>query len=1036
MSLNEVILCDCANCYQDDEDYRWMSRKAVNKHRERYGRGPSSTSLPPAPPPPSSAPREGSTQRVPSPNLHEENSRLSDEHPFNDDLDDWNHSSPACDQRGRDGPYFPNNEEEEDDQLGGLREGERRKVNEEEVEEEEEMINPNRPPDTTWGPAFNFSNMESTEDNEKPRSQAPAYHGHRKELPHIRMAYLQAVLNNVTGHLPVRLTNSNLASTIDMFEVAGTLPDLPVPARTLQSAKRRLGIDPDEYIIQFAACPKCWKHYTPKQMQHLESPACTVEGCPGTVYDTYLNAEKKEKRRPVMIIPHVPLLVALQSILGRKGMREMIRDSRGQPLDQNSDPNFVMSDMHDGTMWQELRTHVHRQVGNHGTVQDLDEHGGEGRRLTEHRFGLHLVVNIDWFGALKRPHSTGPIYISIADLPRELRFLQRNVICTAITPGPNEPTTEQLNHVMELTVRDAMRLKQGVRMEMWNDTDTEVIEEDVYADFLCDNCDTPGARKFAGFAGHTADLHPCPWCDCTSLDFSEDKGYDTYSFTSKNDSTLLKQKFYSRNSSSARQATILEDHGVRWAMFDALPGWKPATQTVLDFMHAIYLGVVAWLFTRLLFGAHMFPGQLKRRFENVINGIQWPSHATRLPKNLGENPSLKKADEWRRLLTVTPPVLWYAWMDPDGTIPDTEPPLPPNATLKTAHSRKRASLYVIILLLCAAIRLLSTRTISMSQAETGQAYLSSYCIKMLHLGAKLSPNHHFAMHLATMIKRFGPVYAWWLFAFERFNGLLEKVNTNGHDGGRIELTLLRNWVQAHLLYNLLIHLPDDTPQKERDLIDQLVKAEADRGGMAVEIAMFAAEASNERVRLPKQLPKSPIDIHSVRLSPDGHDGTSAHDLLFAYCQKLWPDVNLRRQFTANIQPGSVPFVGNTVARRLAYIKKDGIRFGSRNGARAPVSIEDIWLLHIPETNKPAHVCLLVRPFDIDPAILVPWRAFASLLGIYTSVANKYIKYEVIPATSIDCALALVPIPFNDGRELWVSVSFDRVSTEPEEEFEG
>ncbi|KAK0193102.1 hypothetical protein F5146DRAFT_892888, partial [Armillaria mellea] len=50
----------------------------------------------------------------------------------------------------------------------------------------------------------------------------------------------------------------------------------------------------------------------------------------------------------------------------------------------------------------------------------------------------------------------------------------------------------------------------------------------------------------------------------------------------------------------------------------------------------------------------------------------------------------------------------------------------------------------------------------------------------------LSVNHHLMMHFSSMIKLFRPVCSWWLFSFECFNGMLEKVNNNGHDGGHIE----------------------------------------------------------------------------------------------------------------------------------------------------------------------------------------------------------------------------------------------------------
>jgi hypothetical protein len=210
---------------------------------------------------------------------------------------------------------------------------------------------------------------------------------------------------------------------------------------------------------------------------------------------------------------------------------------------------------------------------------------------------------------------------------------------------------------------------------------------------------------------------------------------------------------------------------------------------------------------------------------------------------LGENQSLKKADEWRRLLTITPVILWWAWRDANDEIPDTEPPLPPN-TVAPDFSRNRRSLYQAILFLCTGVRILASRTISMAQARTGQSFLAHYCLECLQLRIPLTINHQASMHTADMIKKFGPVYAWWLFAFERFNGMLERVHHNGHDGGRIELTLLRNWVQTHLIYEYLLALPADTHSFERDQINRIIKVQAqDRGSMMTQIAVYQSEAA-------------------------------------------------------------------------------------------------------------------------------------------------------------------------------------------------
>jgi hypothetical protein len=79
----------------------------------------------------------------------------------------------------------------------------------------------------------------------------------------------------------------------------------------------------------------------------------------------------------------------------------------------------------------------------------------------------------------------------------------------------------------------------------------------------------------------------------------------------------------------------------------------------------------------------------------------------------------------------------------------------------------------------------------------------------LELKIHLTINHHASMHIADMIKAFGPVYSWWLFVFERFNGMLEQGNHNGHNGGRMELTLMRHWVQTHLIYEYTLAFPPD-----------------------------------------------------------------------------------------------------------------------------------------------------------------------------------------------------------------------------------
>lgn len=78
------------------------------------------------------------------------------------------------------------------------------------------------------------------------------------------------------------------------------------------------------------------------------------------------------------------------------------------------------------------------------------------------------------------------------------------------------------------------------------------------------------------------------------------------------------------------------------------------------------------------------------------------------------------------------------------------------------------------------------------------------------------------MHYLQMIKLFGADYAWWLFMFEQLNGMLKKVKINGKDGGWSEQTLLQNWVMTHLIYELLLSLPEDAHPLEQNMLQNVI----------------------------------------------------------------------------------------------------------------------------------------------------------------------------------------------------------------------
>ena len=208
-------------------------------------------------------------------------------------------------------------------------------------------------------------------------------------------------------------------------------------------------------------------------------------------------------------------------------------------------------------------------------------------------------------------------------------------------------------------------------------------------------------------------------------------------------------------------------------------------------------------------------------YKTTINHIIWPSGIGRLPTNacylidlcilcqfsyflkLDDDHALPKADQWRRLANILPFVLWICWRDHTGKIRSSAPPIPANAKARPVFKRDLYRIYKLALYLSVSKRILASRSISIEDVDRGQSYLQLYCQGLQMLGVHQTINSHLAMHYSVVFQQYGPAYATWLFGFERFNGVLEGVNLNGHAGSEMEYSLARDWIEKHRLYELV-----------------------------------------------------------------------------------------------------------------------------------------------------------------------------------------------------------------------------------------
>ena len=76
----------------------------------------------------------------------------------------------------------------------------------------------------------------------------------------------------------------------------------------------------------------------------------------------------------------------------------------------------------------------------------------------------------------------------------------------------------------------------------------------------------------------------------------------------------------------------------------------------------------------------------------------------------------------------------------------------------------------------------------------------------------MTPNMHMHLHLKDVIMDYGPVYAFWLFAYERYNGILEHQPNNNRS---IEIQLMNRFIRDNNAYSI------QPPSMYRDELDDL-----------------------------------------------------------------------------------------------------------------------------------------------------------------------------------------------------------------------
>ena len=174
---------------------------------------------------------------------------------------------------------------------------------------------------------------------------------------------------------------------------------------------------------------------------------------------------------------------------------------------------------------------------------------------------------------------------------------------------------------------------------------------------------------------------------------------------------------------------------------------------VVDPMHNLFLGsgkrvLRIWLDNNLISSSNF------NQIQECVDNFVVPSDVGRLPRKIETGFSGFTADQFKN---------WTVYF----SIPALFSILP----------RVHLECWRHFVLAC---RILCKHSLSKDEVSLADALLIQFCKRVQNLYGKsyITPNMHMHAHLKEDILNFGPVYEYWLFSFERYNGILGNQPTN------------------------------------------------------------------------------------------------------------------------------------------------------------------------------------------------------------------------------------------------------------------
>ena len=454
--------------------------------------------------------------------------------------------------------------------------------------------------------------------------------------------------------------------------------------------------------------------------------------------------------RPFKVYCYRSLASSLQRLLQCQAFVSCIESWR-----LRQEATATLSDIYDGQLWKDFMYF-------------------EDAPFLACPYSLALAMNIDWFQPYKWTESSvGAIYLTVMNLPYHLRFKREFVILAGIIPGPREPKRDVNSYLRPLI---------SELLDLWNGMPMEVIGEDkkrnIRCALICVACDMPASRKTCGFLGHTAKLgcNKCKKVFTGSIGNKNYSGFDRENWESRSNldhRSCIATISQSRNQTERNQ--LESELGCRYSVLLDLPYFDPVRMTVIDPMHNLFLGTAKYLIKNVWIQQDILTKSTMMTIQNIIDGMSVPTDLGRIPGKIQSGFDHFTADQFKNWVNLYSIPCLYGILSSD-------------------HLENWR--YFVL-----ACRILCRRSLTLEQVALADALLLKFCkrTEQLYGPQAITPNMHMHCHLRNCLLDYGPVYSFWCFSYERYNGILGNQPSSNRE---IEPQLMTRFLRDNSAYSL------------------------------------------------------------------------------------------------------------------------------------------------------------------------------------------------------------------------------------------